>query len=84
MDVPVVFFETFQSIQVDCAFGLCEALREVVDEVLLACHRDLQLPDVVVGLLLLIPEVVNEAIDDLLWCRCVVGVGGQGRESGAG
>ena len=84
MDAPIVLLETFWSIQVDSAFGLCEALSEVVNEALLACHCDLQLADVVVGLLLLVTEIIDEAIDDLSWCGCVVGMGGQGHEGGSG
>ena len=84
VDAPIILLKTFRSIQIDGAFSLCEALCEVVDEALLACHSDLQLSDVVVGLLLLISEVIDEAIDDLSWCRCIVGMGSQGREGGLG
>ena len=84
MDAPIILLETFRSIQIDRPFCLCEALHKVVDEALLAGHGGLELPNIDVGLLLLVSDVINEAIDDLLWCRCVVGVGGQGRESGAG
>ena len=84
VDVSVIVFKTFRSIQIDCPFCLCEALSEVFNEALLACHCDLQLSDVVVGLLLLVTEIIDEAIDDLSWCRCIVRMGSQGRESGAG
>ena len=82
--MPIIVFETFRSIQIDCSFCLCEALREVIDKALLACHGDLQLSDVVVGLLLLILEVIDEAIDDLSGRGRVVRVGDQCREGRLG
>ena len=68
MDAPVIFLETFRSIQIDGTFGLCEALYEVINEALLACHGDLQLSNVLVGLLLLESEVIDKAIDNLSGC----------------
>ena len=80
VDPPVVVLETFRSIQIDCPFGLCEMLHEVVDKGLLPFQCGFHSPNGVCRLLLLISDILDEAIDDLLGCRCVGGVGGQCRE----
>ena len=82
--MPIVLLETFRSIQINCSFRLCKSVCKVVDEALLASHSDLEVPDIVVGLLLLVSDVIDEAIDDLSVCGRIVGMGSQGRESGAG
>ena len=84
MYAPIVVLETFRLIQIDCSFCLCEALCKIFDEDLLALHGNLEVSDGSVGLSLLMSDVIDEAIDDLSMHGCVVGVGGQGRESRAG
>ena len=80
MDVAIVVFKTFQSIQIDGSFGFSKMVSEILHKGFLTPECSAQHADVIFSSLLLETDSIDEAIDDLSGCHGISGMGGQGHK----